>query len=530
MNHPAKDAAARDRLVAPLRRRLDELEAMPPGAMLVTGLQALEAQHLDSASAVRVRALWERVNRWSTAKAMVATCSAVDGVGDLPGLTSLEQTQVVTQELASALQVSVGTASNEICLMLQVAADMPQSWMALDRGNLSIAHLRSLYKETHCAGHEVIQAVDAKLVPLAIERGWTPAQLAMHAKKLVITLHPEGAAERAAEAKKGSDVRFRPEADETATVTAYGDAVSLRDVMNAINDRAEQMGRDGDVRPVGQRRVAALGEAVLGEPADIVVATDDDGSTTAVVPAERPTRQWRRRRDALVRIDLATLMRQNDSAAELEGYGAITAETARRIASDSNLRRLVTDPVTGEAIDLSADRYRPSQLQRDFIAGRDGVCMLPGCNRPARDCEADHRVEYGEAGGKTAVWNLIDLCGFHHDFKTKKLWHVELNPDGSLTWTSALGFTYVRYPEPFPMEPLPSDDAAMPDLDDRILAADPDPPRPDDPLPDAPEITIEEFYDYLEEADRELYAYANSCDYDDLIALRSFGGPTRSTS
>src|SRR6202044_1870054 len=176
--------------------------------------------------------------------------------------------------------------------------------------------------------------------------------------------------------------------------------------------RATQMGRDGDLRPIGQRRFDALAEFVLGKP------------TT-----ERPVVE------AVVTIDLTTLLGLTDRPGELSGYGPISAETARELAKDAMLRRLVTDPLTGTMIDLGHRRYRPSATLRRIVDAPHRTCRFPGCSRRAIKCDCDHVKENG-SGGHTSTDNLHPLCRMHHNLKTKKLWHVDVNLDGSETWTS----------------------------------------------------------------------------------------------
>jgi hypothetical protein len=167
------------------------------------------------------------------------------------------------------------------------------------------------------------------------------------------------------------------------------------------------------------------------------------------------------------------------------------------------LWRLITDPLTGRGIDLGRTSYRPSRPLRRFVQVRDQVCAMVGCLRPALNCEIDHRDEY-TCGGGTDGDNLHPLCKLHHELKTKKRWKVDLNPDGSETWTSALGLTYTKRAPYFPIEPLapPDDDDLPAEIADRHPASDPDPPRQPDwdddliydgvPLPEPPPLTDEE--------------------------------------
>lgn len=122
---------------------------------------------------------------------------------------------------------------------------------------------------------------------------------------------------------------------------------------------------------------------------------------------------------------------------------------------------------------------------------------MPGCSRPSIDCEIDHRREYDRRTdpGRTDRDNLGPKCKLHHDLKTKKLWHVDVNPDGTETWISFLGHRYTKHPAWFPLpEPLVVEPEPPEEIADGLpLFADPDPPDPDEPLPVPPALTDAEY-------------------------------------
>ena len=90
--------------------------------------------------------------------------------------------------------------------------------------------------------------------------------------------------------------------------------------------------------------------------------------------------------------------------------------------------------------------YRNSDHQRATIAGVDGTCRFPGCDAPAATAQIDHVTKY-DGGGKTATWAEQSLCPACHSLKTRGLWDVTRNPDGSCWWTSiADGHTVVDTP------------------------------------------------------------------------------------
>ncbi|MBV9484666.1 MAG: DUF222 domain-containing protein, partial [Frankiaceae bacterium] len=618
--HPAWQAAAEMKLAYQrTNARIGELEQMPAGPSLVAGLWELRSEPIDACGAVRVLAVWERVARCVEAWKMVSVQDAMYGAENLPGLTDLERVQLVSNDVAAIGAVHKVTAMNYVALVGQVARDLSQCWVALDRGELSLAHVRALGDVVENCPAWVAQAVDAQAVPIAVERGWTPGRLAAEADKIVMTIDPDGAAERAAAAREhNSDVRFRSLREEMATVTTTGDAVGMRDAMNVLDERAEELRRAGDVRRIGELRVAAFKEAMLGETPDVITETgevlpapeptdpdaddadiddltdpaevvdDDDadiddltdpvddaddltgadadggvdvepasdtdtdtetgsdaatdatdtGAADEPVPhatatpdgapvrrsaprkprstqrhqrsrqrrTGRRTRRRPARRDALLRMDTTTYLGIDDKPGWLDGYGPISAQTARALANDSAMRRMLTDPISGKPIDLGRTRYRPSQALRDAVVAFKPTCIMPSCDRPARNCQIDHRHERRD-GGRTDLDNLDPLCVFHHNLKTKRLFKVDHNPDGSYTVRTALGFTFRRPPDPYPIETVqpPDDGHIAADAPEELLSADPDPPRPDDPLPDLPPLSPEDFLEYCDGFARALY-------------------------
>ncbi|MCW2526811.1 MAG: endonuclease [Pseudonocardiales bacterium] len=131
-------------------------------------------------------------------------------------------------------------------------------------------------------------------------------------------------------------------------------------------------------------------------------------------------------------MSLSTLLGLDQQPADLAGYGPITADTARDLAShtDATWRRLVTDPLTGALLDYGRTTYRPPADLRDFVLARDAICVYPHCNIPARLCQIDHIDPYhpetddphpaetgDKTGGDTSAANNAPLCVRNHQGK-----------------------------------------------------------------------------------------------------------------
>jgi hypothetical protein len=476
--------------IARFSARLSELEEMECGPTQVAGMHALRGEMIGAANACRLDALWARHIAWANAQRLLATDEIAYGVGQLPGVGNREAQFLAAQEIAAATHVATPTAIAQVHRTATIAECMPAVWTAMDRGLLSLEHVKVLENVTEAASPRVTTAVTDQVVPLAIERGWTPTELRKAARRALIDIDPEGAQERAKAAKRDANVEFYPQPDDIAAIWAIGDAAVTRRLFDTLNDRAEAMARTGDERPVGARRFDALADAVLNR------AASSGGKRPPVA-------------QTFLTLPLDTYLGLNDHPGELAGYGPITAETARRLADDAALWRLVTDPLTGRGIDLGRRSYRPSKPLRRFVEVRDQECVMVGCVRPAMQCELDHRGEWN-CGHPTDGDNLHPLCKLHHELKTRKRWRVDVNPDGSETWTSALGFVYTKRPAAFPVEVLAPPDDEVPEDFANVIPINPHAPPPGQcaedftyegiPLPTEPPPLTDEEVDELDTA------------------------------
>jgi hypothetical protein len=154
-----------------------------------------------------------------------------------------------------------------------------------------------------------------------------------------------------------------------------------------------------DIRNAGQRRADALTE--------LCRQALDHGQVAAsggIAP------------HLLVTTSLETLHSGPDAkgqdSANLEWIGAIPPETARRLACDATLSRVLVDP-EGLPLDIGrATRVVPPAI-RSALVVRDGGCVSDCCDRPPAWTEA-HHIQHWIDGGKTALDNLVLLCRSHH--------------------------------------------------------------------------------------------------------------------
>ncbi|MFZ3416105.1 DUF222 domain-containing protein [Arthrobacter sp. 3Tela_A] len=151
------------------------------------------------------------------------------------------------------------------------------------------------------------------------------------------------------------------------------------------------------------------------------------------------------RTDVMVLINADTLAGLNENPAELNGYGPISADTARTMILEAlHWTPLLQDPATGEILSVGRTRRIPAGLKR-WLQARDGTCRFPGCSVSVTHAEIDHTTPFSH-GGPTDHTNLEHLCPKHHRFKTLGHWKARQPEPGTIEWESPTGRTYATGP------------------------------------------------------------------------------------
>jgi Domain of unknown function (DUF222) len=162
----------------------------------------------------------------------------------------------------------------------------------------------------------------------------------------------------------------------------------------------------------------------------------------------------------VVNVPLPVITHDDADGSGTLGSGAIIdASTARQLACDSSVSRLITGPAS-EPLDIGrTSRSIPTAMARQLIV-EDQHCRWPGCQSPTWSCEGHHVVWWaGPFRGETKLTNLALLCWYHHHLVHKDLgWHLHLQAE-----TRQLSVTYQgrhvgatnppgrqRQPEPVP--------------------------------------------------------------------------------
>ena len=125
-----------------------------------------------------------------------------------------------------------------------------------------------------------------------------------------------------------------------------------------------------------------------------------------------------------------------DGICELDRGPAIAPETARRLACDSSIVRMVRQ-TDGTVIEAS-DKYSsiPRRARR-LVRARDKGCRFPGCG--ARAFVDVHHVQFRSSGGSGNPDNLVELCWFHHRLVHEGGWKLRLDDRGNVVVTNPSG-------------------------------------------------------------------------------------------
>ena len=399
--------------------RLARLIALPPTRRSTGELARLDPKRLSPGERIDlVEALQEQKNWLDAVQARVlAEIEAADA-----SLLHLSG-----EAVSLALKIPVPSAQRKLKTSRTLVDELPRTLALLAAGQISERHAQLITEASWGLDPELIEQFEERVTERAVDQ--TASQLRQAVTRAASALDPATAEQRHIRALADRTVGFRPANDGMAELPVLLGAVEGQLIFTRLTAAATLL-PPGDVRTMDQRRADLLVDAVLsGLPQDAL-----------------PELQGRRPAIQVV-VSADTLLSLNDEPAHLAGYGPITAETARRLAADESgsWRRLLTDPNTGHLLDISAQRYRPSQRLRDYVSARDGVCAFPTCNQPGYRCEYEHITPFAH-GGRTCRCNGALACRRHNLCKAGTGWEYRRNDDGSFTWTDDTGHRRTGHP------------------------------------------------------------------------------------
>jgi len=267
-------------------------------------------------------------------------------------------------------------------------------------------------------------------------------------RQLVLHNGVVGEAERThKEAVKARRVSVEPQPEGTGALVMTGDGPRISAAQCRVDRIARRLRKDGDGRTLDQLRADVATDLLL----------------RGWIPDDPTFTRLGRPPVAMVQVvvTLPTLLGLDRGVGLIPGWGCVSGQQARDLALQlgSIWKRIVTDPLTGRAVEFSAGTYKVPAGMAQQVRTRDGSCRAPGCEIPTERCDLDHTQEWatpspethgaggaGKSGGVTAETNLVALHRGHHNLKTNGFWDSDQSPDGTLRWTTATGRTYTTYP------------------------------------------------------------------------------------
>jgi hypothetical protein len=280
--------------------------------------------------------------------------------------------------------------------------ELPQLEAAYAAGELTPAHV-------HVVTAAVTPARTAKAADAGIDLGLTdriltdaarslgPEDTAKAVRRWVAGIDPDGTLDDAAGLPR--IFRMAPSAGGRVYLSGHLDPVGAEALHTALE--AVMNGH----RPAGDRRSHAerQGDALVELSRQLLAS-----GALPDVRGERPqVRVW---------IDLLSLCADRAAVGvaggELPFAGPITPETARRLACDANVVRLITGP-DGLPLDCGRAQRTATAVIRRAIELRDGHCVFAGCTAPAAWCDIHHVIHWAY-GGPTSCDNGALLCERHH--------------------------------------------------------------------------------------------------------------------
>ncbi|APX04516.1 HNH endonuclease [Arthrobacter sp. QXT-31] len=358
----------------------------------------------------------------------------------------------VAEQIALARGESPHRGGRLLGMAKALVTEMPHTLGALDTGQLNEERAMYVVKETAVLTVEDRTAVDEELAADTGTFNGVGTRGVIAAVKAAATRRdPRSVTQRASHAASERGVSLRPAPDCMTYLTALLPAHQGVAVYAALTRQADALKAAGDPRSRTQAMADTLVERTTGTPGGIT------GIEVNLVMTDR------------------TLLQADREPARLVGYGTVPAGWARELVNQEEahetgqregtandavkdlkvwLRRLYTEPETGDLVAMdSKRRLFPAPLRR-FIQVRDDTCRTPYCDAPIR--HHDHIAPWHD-DGPTSLENGAGLCEACNHTKELPGWKAQPRPGPRHTFeiTTPTGHTYRSTAPPLPGTRLP---------------------------------------------------------------------------
>jgi hypothetical protein len=304
-------------------------------------------------------------------------------------------------------KLSGGAAAERVGVARQLEK-LPKTEEAFASGALGYEHVAALARTAEHVGAAAVRKEEASLLQAA--RTMDPGQFTAVAKSFEHRVDAAGALAESNHAYQRRYFHVSEPIDGLVRLDGLLDAeggATLRTALQAFMKPVKD-----DARSYGQRSADALME----------LCRQGSGSKRNGA-GPRPQLVIRASVDTLAGIPGAP-------AGELEGGGAVPAETVQRHACDSAIIRITGQGELDHELN-HASRTLPASTRR-ALESRDRHCVFPGCTRPPIWCDGHHLV-WWTRGGATTLPNLALMCRPHHRMVHEEGWRLVRHKDGRFT-------------------------------------------------------------------------------------------------
>jgi hypothetical protein len=115
----------------------------------------------------------------------------------------------------------------------------------------------------------------------------------------------------------------------------------------------------------------------------------------------------------VVTMDIESLAARTGGTARLDSGAYVTGDTARRLACDAGVIRLITDPAS-QPLDMGRKVRTVTPVQARAVIHRDRHCRYHGCSAPPWAGEVHHLDFWARDHGSSDLPRLALLCWHQH--------------------------------------------------------------------------------------------------------------------
>ncbi|MBI2169716.1 MAG: DUF222 domain-containing protein [Actinobacteria bacterium] len=328
-------------------------------------------------------------------------------------------------------------AAHERVRVARALLDLPVTQAAFCSGELSYSKVRAITR---------VATPDCEPDLVDVARGSTAAQLERitrgvaqverilaneaarhhHERALTITEHDDGSGTIV--------VHLPPEklALARAGLEAMAETMAIADFVSEIDSSAEES-TDNPSDPWSARMADAFCRLVE-------LALDSSAEE----------RSFSERFLVNVHLDLRALMEGEEEAGYLMNGTTLSSQTLDRLLCDGKCVPVIE--VDGVPVHTREKASAVPRAMRRALSARDQGCRFPGCTS-TKWVDA-HHVIWRSKGGVTELWNLIELCRFHHTSIHNRGFVVERR-DGEFCFCRPDGTPIPPVPQPARAEGLP---------------------------------------------------------------------------